>query len=104
MSWIERAACNQPDVEPSWFDVSEQGMRPIEALRICRGCPVRLNCLAEALGRPSSDDSGVWGGTTHRNRREVRAGRMTAGRAMGLGDRLANQPTTEEAYERKVRA
>ena len=39
------------------------------ASRICAGCPVRTECLAEAL-----DDRiewGVWGGMTERQRRQL---------------------------------
>ena len=37
-----------------------------EARRICRGCPVRRECLAYTLEFPTSDLHGVWAGLTPR--------------------------------------
>ena len=93
--WRNLAACNQPDVDPVWFD-GDRDQVPTRAMRICAGCPVRVNCLLEALSLPSSDDSGVWGGTTAAARKEVRMKRMSPGRAMGLGDRIGRLRTVEE--------
>jgi WhiB family redox-sensing transcriptional regulator len=39
------------------------------AKRICRGCPVRDDCLVEALD--NRIDTGVWGGMTERERRAL---------------------------------
>ncbi len=39
------------------------------AKRICRNCPVRLDCLAEALDHRL--EFGVWGGFTERERRNL---------------------------------
>lgn len=36
---------------------------------ICRGCTVRRPCLEYAL---ATDASGLWGGTTHNERRRIR--------------------------------
>ena len=41
-----------------------------EATRICDGCRVRTECLAEALDHEIED--GVWGGQTARERRALR--------------------------------
>jgi len=96
MTWRTRAACNDPAVEPEWFFAEDRGFFPVEAMRVCAGCPVRLDCLLDALKVSTSDDSGVWGGTTPNNRNEVRLGRMSAGRAMALGDRIAGLRTRAE--------
>jgi WhiB family transcriptional regulator, redox-sensing transcriptional regulator len=40
-------------------------------LSICRVCPVRTPCREYAVARP--ERFGVWGGTTPRQRRELRA-------------------------------
>ena len=96
MNWQEQAACATPDVDPGWFLASGAGIPPVEALRVCVGCPVRQTCLDDALARQSSDDQGVWGGTSHHNRRHVRAGRMTRQQAMDHGTRTAQQPTKTE--------
>lgn len=40
-----------------------------EAARLCAGCPVKLECLADALD--NRVEYGVWGGMTERQRRAV---------------------------------
>jgi WhiB family redox-sensing transcriptional regulator len=58
------------------------------AKRICRGCPVRNECLADALD--NRIEFGVWGGMTERERRallrrhpQVTSWRKTFEAAMG---------------------
>lgn len=65
MDWRAEAACR--GVDPSLF-FPERAESAAEAKAICWGCPVRRECLAFAM---SQDDSlaGVWGATTHRQRR-----------------------------------
>jgi WhiB family redox-sensing transcriptional regulator len=46
------------------------------AVAVCAGCPVRDRCLSEALDDPRL--VGVWGGTTGRDRRAMRAERQPA--------------------------
>jgi WhiB family redox-sensing transcriptional regulator len=41
---------------------------------LCAGCPVRQECLEAALA--DSDLVGLWGGTTDRERREMRRSRV----------------------------
>ncbi|OLB78819.1 MAG: WhiB family transcriptional regulator [Actinobacteria bacterium 13_2_20CM_2_71_6] len=63
--WRELAQCR-------WADPDElfvTGAAQHEATRICRHCPVRLECLAEALD--SRTEFGVWGGLTERERRAM---------------------------------
>ena len=67
--WREQAVCitaTDPDV---FFPAVPEDLEP--ARRICRACPVAGACLAEALDRAEID--GVWGGTTHAERRTMRA-------------------------------
>jgi hypothetical protein len=55
------------------------GWRVIAERRICRGCPVRRDCLATALTR---HEWGVWGGTTEHERERLgmrRSQRITGG-------------------------
>jgi WhiB family transcriptional regulator, redox-sensing transcriptional regulator len=40
------------------------------AKQVCRGCPVRTECLVYAMETPV--DHGVWGGLTERERRRLR--------------------------------
>lgn len=49
------------------------GVNPAAALAICATCPVRPECLAEAMATPTIDDHGVWGGTTQVQRRGLRS-------------------------------
>jgi len=66
MEWTLRAACR--GIDPERLYVS--GAAQQEAKRICRHCPVRYECLAEALD--AGDEYGVWGGMTERERRALR--------------------------------
>jgi hypothetical protein len=72
-SWMTRAACLHADKE---LFFPEDGVRPEEAKRICAECPVRQRCLDYALA--DSTLVGVWGGTTDRERREMRKDRLAA--------------------------
>jgi WhiB family redox-sensing transcriptional regulator len=69
-AWRDQAACR--GVDPNVFVPRvENDVTTEAALRLCAGCPVREPCLAFAMG----DDRlvGVFGGTTTRERRELRA-------------------------------
>lgn len=94
--WRDRATCREHH-DPDIFDGAGKGRAPVEALRECRGCPVRAACLDYALALSSSDDNGlVWGGTTHKARLDIRAGYRTRAEAMADGDRLAEMRTPDE--------
>jgi WhiB family redox-sensing transcriptional regulator len=66
-SWIEGALCAQVDPERFFPDA---GASTREAKAVCRACPVQAACLRYALER--NEQHGVWGGATHRERREMR--------------------------------
>ncbi len=63
--WTPRAACRaaQPD------ELFVKGAAQHDAKRVCRGCPVLAECLAEALD--NRIEWGVWGGMTERERRAL---------------------------------
>lgn len=63
--WRHRGACRTHD--PDRLFVTGAAQR--QAKIVCRGCPVRLRCLAEALDRRI--EFGVWGGMTERERRAL---------------------------------
>ena len=63
--WASRGACRDIDPE-SLFVV---GAAQHKAKLICMGCPVRVDCLADALD--SRAEFGVWGGMTERERRTL---------------------------------
>lgn len=60
-----RAVCSSTD--PDALFVTGAAQR--DAATICRACPVRLECLADALD--NQIEYGVWGGLTERERRAV---------------------------------
>lgn len=65
--WMARTACRGEDPAPFF---AERGTRADVARAICATCPVHAACLRYALDDP--DLVGVWGGTTARERREIR--------------------------------
>ncbi len=61
--WVSRAACLDAPVDAMFV----RGAAQQQAKKICRSCPVRRECLVEAL--QNDIEWGVWGGTTERERR-----------------------------------
>lgn len=64
--WMERALCKGADPELFFPEQGEDGKTAM-ALRICRRCPVRVNCLIWALR--TGQDYGIYGGKTPRQRK-----------------------------------
>ena len=65
--WVLRAACRE-GVDPElFFPPSAAYASP--ALAVCRRCPVRGQCLTEALD--AGDLDGIWGGTTRVQRARI---------------------------------
>ena len=63
--WAARAACRTTD--PDMLFVQGAAQNRVKA--ICLGCPVRTECLADALD--NRVEFGVWGGMTERERRAL---------------------------------
>jgi WhiB family transcriptional regulator, redox-sensing transcriptional regulator len=63
--WTLRAACREQ--VPDALFVS--GAAQHQAKSVCRACPVRTECLADALD--NNVEFGVWGGLTERERRAL---------------------------------
>lgn len=63
--WATLATCkqNQPD------ELFVRGAAQNRAKQLCAGCPVKTECLAEALD--NEIEWGVWGGMTERERRAL---------------------------------
>lgn len=65
MTWREQAACNNHPRGPLWDETvhgetrTQQVARHKAAIRICKGCPVASECLADV---DWSVDEGVRGG------------------------------------------
>lgn len=63
--WASRAACRSSDPDALFV----QGAAQNRAKAVCMGCPVRTECLADALD--NRVEFGVWGGMTERERRAL---------------------------------
>lgn len=63
--WPTRARCVGTDPEALFV----QGAAQHQAKKVCSGCPVRTQCLAEALDNRT--EFGIWGGMTERERRAL---------------------------------
>src|SRR5690348_11921016 len=63
--WTPSAACRKAQPDELFVRGAEQN----KAKQLCTGCPVRTECLAEALD--NQIEWGVWGGMTERERRAL---------------------------------
>lgn len=64
-TWAVRAICANTDPDSLFVRGSAQA----DARQMCFSCPVRIECLADALDSQMS--FGVWGGMTERERRAL---------------------------------
>ena len=64
--WMARGLCRAFDRDV-FFPRDGHGVSV--ALKICRGCPVRTQCLAYALDQHI--EYGIWGATSERERRRL---------------------------------
>lgn len=68
----ELVPCRKYDPD-LWFPVGSTGpalMQEREAISLCLGCPIRRECLAQALEQ--GIDHGVWGGMSATDRRALK--------------------------------
>ena len=63
--WASQAVCKQSSPD----ELFVRGAQQHRAKLVCGGCPVRAECLAEALDNEM--EWGVWGGMTERERRAI---------------------------------
>jgi WhiB family transcriptional regulator, redox-sensing transcriptional regulator len=63
--WIAQAACRATDPD----ELFVQGAAQNRVKAVCMTCPVRTECLADALDHRV--EFGVWGGMTERERRAL---------------------------------
>jgi hypothetical protein len=69
--WHAEAACAGLPVEV-FYPASGDHSMVRAAIRVCRGCPVRAACLADALAwEPASRRHGIVGGLTAHGRRRL---------------------------------
>lgn len=74
-AWMDDAACADKDPNLFFPERGTHGSLIRQAKAICRTCPVKADCLDYALRH--REYHGIWGGTTNRERRRLRAERIT---------------------------
>lgn len=89
--WVDRAKCKGMD--PNVFH-PQRGEPTLPATKVCYNCPVRLDCLEDAIA--NGHKHGIWGGCSERTRRRIRRARMLARKA-GLTKPDADDATYEGA-------
>ncbi len=108
LTWAARAACQGQDLN-LFFSDAEQKVRQAKA--ICAACPVRRQCLDEALrSEGASVGAGVFGGLTADERTRLVLARATE-QAAAQGQappqpRTGGRPApcgTRSAYQRHVK-
>lgn len=78
-AWMDQAACRHIDAD-LFFPARGESLEA--AIAVCTECPVRAHCLAYAL--TNGERYGVWGGTSEKQRRQIRAERA---KRLGLSGR-----------------
>ncbi len=71
-SWRNEAVCRDTDPE-LFFPIGTTGQALLQidrAKEVCCECPVKVKCLDFAL--ETNQDSGIWGGTSEEERRDIR--------------------------------
>lgn len=89
--WQDQANCL--GVDPDLF-FPERGASTREAKEVCRGCPVREECLEFSL--QNSEKFGIWGGLSERERRRIRRQRAQAARA-AIGSAVTSDIVVNDA-------
>lgn len=81
--WEDLAACASPDIDPGIFfpDHGEGPASYKDARQVCAGCPVKDECLEDAMATESGECRfGMRGGYTPRARRMLGKTRAAAHR------------------------
>lgn len=68
-SWMDDSVCRQVDPE-LWHPGPGETNKVREAKRICSTCPVQPECYRYAMRQPGI--AGILGGTTERERQQIR--------------------------------
>lgn len=93
--WRDLALCAQTDPELFFPD---RGGTSAPAKQVCARCPVRAECLQDALDR--GERFGVWGGMSERERRNLAALPIPAARCPRHGLDLSGGPALYRCPER----
>ena len=94
--WRVRASCRDEDPDGLFVRGAEQR----KAKLVCLACPVRTECLAEALD--NRIEFGVWGGMTERERRALLRRRPDVLSWRELLDAARREHHDEDAEEAQV--
>ncbi len=91
--WTVSAACSSGDPDELFVSGAAQN----RAKTVCSACPVRTECLADALD--NRVEFGVWGGMTERERRALLRRRpdVSSWSALLREARVAHQRTASRA-------
>jgi WhiB family redox-sensing transcriptional regulator len=80
--WVHEAACADVPFKDFWHPSSEDGRDPKAeadyAKKICRGCPVRDECLEWAMDVGPALAQGILGGVSEDERRKMWRSRKAA--------------------------
>ncbi|MDT9594722.1 WhiB family transcriptional regulator [Nocardioides zeae] len=88
--WTSKAVCRQTTPDELFVRGAEQN----RVKQMCQGCPVRTECLAEALD--NQIEWGVWGGMTERERRALLRRRPAASWRTVLETARAKHASTDQ--------
>lgn len=71
-TWRDEAVCRETDPD-LFFPIGTTGQALLQidrAKQVCHECAVQVSCLEFAL--ETNQDSGIWGGTSEEERRDIR--------------------------------
>ena len=101
LAWQDRALC--AEVPGDWW-YPEKGGSSMPARSVCAGCPVRRECLTDALRRPGTAAAGgygIWGGTSPEQREHLL--RRFRGNVTAAADFAMRQDCTVASPDRQPR-
>jgi WhiB family redox-sensing transcriptional regulator len=99
-TWRHNALCRDTDPE-LFFPVGTTGQALLQISRakeVCCECPVKIDCLDFAM--ETNQDTGIWGGTSEEERRQIRreaAARARAARLAANNGAIQNSHVADTA-------
>ena len=90
-SWRRHAVCRDTDPE-LFFPIGTTGQALLQiakAKSVCCQCPVQTECLEFAM--ETNQDTGIWGGLSEEERRQIRREQAARMRAQRLAQQKAQQ-------------
>lgn len=86
-TWRDEAVCRETDPD-LFFPIGTTGQALLQidrAKQVCNECTVQVSCLEFAL--ETNQDSGIWGGTSEEERRDIRRRIATRNRTAIMNSR-----------------